>query len=146
METQQILQSDLKPGMVVEWKDNSPGVVIRSNSGGLYLMDPEGKGIPLIDYTPYKKWTLWKNGKKVLESITDIHKSSFVLNVSSYAGTDPEVFAVDAKGQVIPAFEYLPEKKDALKIMNKSVLEPQIGTAFYDGFQAEFTIGPITCH
>ena len=40
-------------------------------------------------------------------------------------GADPEVFAVDDKGIIIPAFSFLPSKEE--------------GNPYWDGFQAEFT-------
>lgn len=52
-----------------------------------------------------------------------------------YIGTDPEVFAVDPSGAVIPAFVYLGPK-------DTGVVGPQ---AFYDGFQAEWTTSASTC-
>lgn len=55
-------------------------------------------------------------------------------NVNS-TGADPEVFVVDKHQQVIPATDFLPNKKDA-------------GTdrPFYDGFQAEFRVFQGGCH
>lgn len=49
-----------------------------------------------------------------------------------YMGSDPEVFAVDAAGVVLPAWRFLPDKHN--------------GNPFWDGFQAEFTVEPDTCH
>ncbi|HHT9130900.1 MAG TPA: putative amidoligase domain-containing protein [Candidatus Tripitaka californicus] len=49
-------------------------------------------------------------------------------------GADPEIFAKDQEGQVIPAWEWLPEKKPTAS--------PQ---CFWDGFQAEFTVSPYFC-
>lgn len=46
-------------------------------------------------------------------------------------GTDPEIFVVDKKGIVIPAFLFLPSKKEA--------------DIFWDGFQAEFRTTPMGC-
>src|SRR6266571_2720594 len=43
------------------------------------------------------------------------------LAASFTSGCDPEFFAFDARGEVIPAFEFL----------------PKTGRAFWDGFQAE---------
>ena len=51
-------------------------------------------------------------------------------------GSDPEVFAIDSKGQVIPAFKWLPSQTSRA---NK--LAP-----FWDGFQAEYNVLPYTCH
>lgn len=46
-------------------------------------------------------------------------------------GADPEVFIVDKNDIVIPAFKFLPSKKE--------------GNPFWDGFQCEFTIPNSTC-
>ncbi len=57
-------------------------------------------------------------------------------------GTDPEIFAVDANGEVVPAWTFLPGK-DAprqYRLNNRS------GATYWDGFQAEFTTAGIdTC-
>jgi hypothetical protein len=52
-------------------------------------------------------------------------------------GCDPEIFAVDDKGTLIPAFEYLPDKK-------KPSLT-QDGATYWDGFQAEMAPKATTC-
>ena len=80
------------------------------------------------------------------EEITLTPKEVFELNPKSVTshlissgynqGLDPEVFAVDAKGRVLPAFQFLPAK-DATKGM--------VGAPFWDGFQAEFTTNPKVC-
>lgn len=58
-------------------------------------------------------------------------------------GSDPEIFAVDAKGTVIPAFDFLPGEKER-------VFNPKPGHEktwpFWDGFQAEFNIPQKYCH
>ncbi len=58
--------------------------------------------------------------------------------LSCTLGTDPEVFVVDKKGFVIPAWEYLPSKDKpiAFDYANGGYSS---GTAYWDGFQAEFT-------
>lgn len=48
------------------------------------------------------------------------------------SGTDPEVFVEDSAGNVIPAWVFLPAKKDSPNL-------------FWDGFQAEFTAVPSSC-
>lgn len=48
-----------------------------------------------------------------------------------YIGTDPEIFVVDKDGMNIPAWKFLPDKKTPLK--------HTYGTAYWDGFQAEYT-------
>ena len=56
-------------------------------------------------------------------------------------GTDPEIFAVDPHGEIVPAWMYLPDKENPLKYRTNYT-----GTAYWDGFQAEFTTqGSQTC-
>src|ERR1039457_7175703 len=52
-------------------------------------------------------------------------------------GSDPEIFALDKHGAVIPAFTFLPRKEAAV--------DHGTGTHFYDGFQAEWTtkVSPV---
>ena len=57
-------------------------------------------------------------------------------SIRTTLGADPEVFAVDAAGVVIPAFTWLPPKIAAARFAT--------GTMFYDGFQAEWTVDPAT--
>jgi hypothetical protein len=58
-----------------------------------------------------------------------------MLNESSYRdtiGADPEVFVVDQDGNLLPSFKFLPAKS------------PQ-HVAYWDGFQAEFSVKPTNC-
>lgn len=50
-------------------------------------------------------------------------------------GADPEVFVEDVKGNLIPAFKFLPGKDKPLKIIGNQ-------SCYWDGFQAEFTVNP----
>lgn len=56
-------------------------------------------------------------------------------------GSDPEIFVEDAKGNLIPAFKFLPGKTKP-KVYNT---QNTAQTLYWDGFQAEFTIYPQTC-
>jgi hypothetical protein len=57
-------------------------------------------------------------------------------------GTDPEIFIVDKKEEIIPAFSFLPSKKeDKSKISDGSYVD----RIFWDGFQAEFTLKANSC-
>lgn len=49
-------------------------------------------------------------------------------------GSDPEMFVVDKDGTVIPAFKFLPDKKNI-----------PVNNPFWDGFQAEFNIPGVSC-
>lgn len=66
-----------------------------------------------------------------------------IIPGTNLAGSDPEIFVVDEKGVVIPAFTFLPEKKEAVHERPYYACEID---AFYDGFQAEFTLTPVSCH
>lgn len=62
-----------------------------------------------------------------------------------YAGTDPEVFVVDEQGEVIPAFAFLPAKKEGLPVPCLGGRYPTQDRLFWDGFQAEFTTTATYC-
>lgn len=62
----------------------------------------------------------------------------------STSGWDPEIFVEDAKGNLLPAFDFLPSKEKGLKTPTKSSTGK--GEAYFDGFQAEFTTPPVSCH
>ena len=49
-----------------------------------------------------------------------------------HIGSDPEIFAVDAKGQLLPAFEFLPSKAKS-------------SFGYWDGYQAECSPQTATC-
>jgi hypothetical protein len=51
------------------------------------------------------------------------------------SGADPEVFVLDKDGQVIPAWEFMPDKR-----------EGEVDVAYYDGFAAEFAPAARSCH
>lgn len=50
----------------------------------------------------------------------------------SYIGSDPEIFAEDEKGELIPAFTFLRSKKESPRV-------------YWDGYQAEFAPKTDTC-
>lgn len=52
-------------------------------------------------------------------------------------GSDPEIF-IEAGGKIVPAFEFLPSKKDAKAPTSH-------GKLYWDGFQAEFETFPYAC-
>lgn len=80
--------------------------------------------------------------EKARKSVFDVP----IHRVKYLTGFDPEVFAVDEKGLVIPAFKYLPPKENPLRIpcSNGNTGDNLV---FWDGFQAEFaTENPGHCH
>lgn len=52
-------------------------------------------------------------------------------------GSDPEIFAVDAKGNLIPSFEFLNKKEN--------LVPGTAAVAYWDGYQAEFSHLPYNC-
>jgi hypothetical protein len=56
-------------------------------------------------------------------------------------GSDPEIFVVDGKDNLIPAFKFLPAKPGS----NVKRTEGDHRPIYWDGFQAEFETRPNTC-
>lgn len=74
------------------------------------------------------------------EEIVEFSKKTLknVLDHKFMIGSDPEIFVEDKDGVVIPAFTFLGSKKKPTKC--------ELGnTAYWDGFQAEFTTNPGGC-
>jgi hypothetical protein len=69
-------------------------------------------------------------------------------------GFDPEVFVLDGEGQVLPAFRFLPGKKELQKGLYNAQTTDKFGSQcgyqlqmFWDGFQAEFASAHgFSCH
>lgn len=74
---------------------------------------------------------------KVFEGLRQRIWGTLMGNVSykTNNGTDPEIFVVDEKDQVIPAWMFLPDKNVAA--VNR--------LPYWDGFQAEFYVQPSHC-
>ena len=62
-------------------------------------------------------------------------KGSLLKSAGGSTGSDPEVFAVDENGVVIPAWRYLKDARPSATAV-----------PFWDGFQAEFTVSAGPCH
>ena len=56
-------------------------------------------------------------------------------------GTDPEIFAVNDAGEVVPAWTFLKDKEHASHYNQ----EEYRGSLYWDGFQAEFSTTSFTC-
>jgi hypothetical protein len=50
-------------------------------------------------------------------------------------GADPEIFAVDGKGNLMPSFTFLPDQTEGIKL-------PGGSACYNDGYQAEFSVVP----
>lgn len=57
-------------------------------------------------------------------------------------GSDPEIFSRDSKGQILPAFKFLPSKEKPIEV---SGAEDDYLCVYNDGFQAELRALPHPC-
>lgn len=63
-----------------------------------------------------------------------------------YVGSDPEIFVEDAtNGACIPAWEFLPDKKNPAKTTVTGYGSMGGTNMYWDGYQGEFTTHPTTC-
>src|ERR1035437_3322527 len=71
-------------------------------------------------------------------AITNLHLN--LNRLTSRIGSDPEIFVVNGKDELVPAFEFLPSKasKEALTLNEGKPV-------YWDGFQAEFETKPNDC-
>jgi hypothetical protein len=81
-----------------------------------------------------KRYLLLKYSKCQLNSL-----SINLCRITSMIGSDPEIFVVDDKDELIPAFDFLKAKTDKNR--------DKVGTCgvYWDGFQAEFETKPECC-
>lgn len=77
---------------------------------------------------------------KYLKEVTPLQYVGSIGYGGFTIGTDPELFAVDEKGVIIPAFSYLPDKKKAHA--NVSGNPGNISNPYWDGFQGEWNTPP----
>lgn len=134
MARQEIELSKVKRGMVVAW-DGTPNVVtskvvpyVYANSQKIFSAHPHGSR------TAYAgdKFTLYTE-KDRAEALKKIRVQEAYIGAVGSMGADPEIFAVDGRGCVIPAWQWLPEDKGSPEAI------------FWDGFQAEFRVISGSC-
>jgi hypothetical protein len=111
-----------KQGILSEltsWNGNIEGRLIELPSlANHYIRFKRGDEIKLLSIE--EQIAIFPKDKKMLINSIPISGCS--------VGADPEVFAVDDGGVIIPAFSFLPSKGE--------------GNPYWDGFQAEFTTNP----
>ena len=115
------------------------------------------KGLVISTYKNTNAYT-WENGlfgylscylSKELTEIpfdptsTTLKNKTINFSHNVEVGADPEVFVVDKRGVVIPAFSFLPVKENGK--VDKSYGGGQLEKCYNDGFQAEFSINPVNC-
>lgn len=116
---------------------------IHGEDGRSYILD--SKKTTYIRPTKKEREEWVENAKKKMRCLP------FATGKEHYHGNDPEVFMLDDKGQLIPAFAFLPSKQDAKE---QDAAPGYVGgrgsfpikrKMFWDGFQAEFTTPASQC-
>jgi|SRR5579871_924191 len=147
----QITPANIRPGMVVAMGESAPHLVVTtmqtyytSGPNDIILLDKAGDIVrlnnrqktipPVFEHIPERppaefRTALLGKPDTLANSIATTGGAEWLS-----IGTDPEIFAVDEAGRVIPAFAYLGPKPNG------------VATAqFYDGFQAEWTTMATVC-
>lgn len=132
---------ELRPGMVVMVK-GEPEVVYHYNARTMAYQTHKGQR-----YQNHEKYEV-VDRPDVIPAVRQENPTRLAqhlnLPVSLTLGADPEVFMVDGKGVVLPAFAYLGKKPEFTPTITDYTPEKAV-KSFYDGFQAEFTIPPQSC-
>lgn len=88
-----------------------------------------------------------------IERLTEIPFTMKALSAQASVwktGWDPEMFVVDEKNSLIPAFGFLPSKQTPIiydsGVKVSDTADRRYNAIYYDGFQAEFSTFPIQCH
>lgn len=124
---------------------------VRSYAGNysMHYFNPANGQKAYREVPPTLELNLLK-GKRGQELDTEWHKAvkeklpELTHRVACTIGADPEVFVVAKDGSVLPAWEYMPGKNKPLDFRTSD--GAFTGTAYWDGFQAEFTTqAGITC-
>lgn len=142
----------LGPVAGVDW-----GVVEHPNRGtyagegkyykGVNIFHPNGKTEVIVEKNILPTATIAPSPKEYYELLRKGYTADIgTADIGNSGGADPEIFAIDAAGDVIPAFEFLPGKANPVNYFPVPTYTEPSTSAFYDGFQAEFTIKPSTCH
>ena len=85
-----------------------------------------------------------RQGREMRAAFDDEVKNNFGLMWSRPVltlGADPEIF-VESHGQILPAFDFLPDKGRGLREVGEAGRKTE---AYWDGFQAEFSLDAQTC-
>lgn len=135
---QQLTVADVKPGMFVEIVDSPTGP---RTAGRIDTIASDG-AMPLASITLLDgrstSWYLYPKASITLLEPFDVEKArktTWPATMSSARvgpnGADPEVFVLNRKNQLIPAWEFLPKKGGH--------------SVYWDGFQAEFQVMASGC-
>jgi phiEco32-like amidoligase-type 2 protein len=111
----------------------------------------------------FKRTCLSLNAKSEVNVLTGRKGAGIAVEWAAYAkanigimaprysvtmGADPEIFGVNAEGEVLPAWKWLPPKTKPLKTSHggdNHRLPGECNAVYWDGFQAEFTTPSATC-
>lgn len=98
-------------------------------------------------------------GREITEAWAQVQLMNRVMPIfGGYIGFDPEIFVVRGGGEVMPAWEFLPDKGQGTPFhrSGKSAMREHLdwsgvkrklrtGTAYWDGFQAEMSVNAGPC-
>jgi Phage phiEco32-like COOH.NH2 ligase-type 2 len=139
--------------------DQDKEVVLNSaqdySNGTFYLTyDSLNDGAPrAVYFNGNFEWEHIHSEHKDYASLLNKHEDIFLKNLHRHLwydgriGSDPEIFAESATGNMIPAFLFLPGKDKPAKTPNWEKHFNNHGNCamYWDGFQAEYTTKPDTC-
>lgn len=106
----------------------------------------DSKGNDHAAYVPskFKFKFLTKKEKPEMNKLYEVYITShldLIVDNKYKIGSDPEIFVEDKDGKVIPAFNFLPDKKKPKQYYTRGYHQ----NIYWDGFQAEFTTQADTC-
>ncbi len=134
--------------------DGKVGYVVRAAASYTQIHDIHGSTYTLDNgLTKYHRVSKAEKVAWASEAAKTMRSYPFGTGKYYYHGNDPELFFVDGKGVVVPAFAFLPSKAEAveeeawpgIKDYGGRGSERIVRKMFWDGFQAEFTGPPSTC-
>lgn len=120
-----------------------PAEITRDRYFVVDTLDPKSAGfLDRKDVPADQMFSVTDRAKLTLPLKTPSHYSAaFSKYRKAYTmGSDPEIFAVDAGGSLIPAFEYLGPSTHRQYMVGAAGAE-----AYWDGYQAEFSHAPASC-
>ena len=126
-----------------------------SKTGGSILscgVDKAGKPVSRISsYAAHHEVEKLTLSEKSLEEWQKRGRAELASNAAIFlakgygpSGSDPEIFVRGGDGEIMPAWTFLPDKKNPL--LHKNASSATWTSAFYDGYQAEFTLPANGCH
>lgn len=84
-----------------------------------------------------------KNLMEIFQRSREENLDTIISRQAMTIGSDPEIFVENGEGKLIPAFDFLGSKEKPTVVPYNGDTGNQ--TAYWDGFQAEFTTAAVNC-